>query len=103
VGDENSKVGSLGVQLILRSGERRTVPFVIGWYFPTKGVPRAWGGPDEVFWRNYYATQWKNGLDVARYTIANLERLERDTRLFQETFFSSFVKGDNGGPTCQRR
>ncbi len=93
VGDENSKVGSLGVQLILRPGEKRTVPFVIGWYFPTIGVPRAWGGPDEVFWRNYYATQWSSGLDVARYTIANLERLERDTRLFQETFFSSTLPG----------
>jgi len=92
-GDENSKVGSLGVQMTLRPGEKRTVPFVIGWYFPTIGVPRAWGGPDEVFWRNYYATQWDSGLDVARYTIANLKRLEEDTRLFQETFFSSTLPG----------
>ncbi|MHC4482775.1 MAG: GH116 family glycosyl-hydrolase, partial [Planctomycetota bacterium] len=92
-GDENSKVGSLGVQMILKPGEKHTVPFVIGWYFPTIGVPSAWEGPDEVFWTNYYATQWKNGLDVARYTIANLERLEQDTRLFQQTFFSSTLPG----------
>jgi len=92
-GNENSKVGSLGVRMTLGPGEKRTVPFVFGWYFPTIGVPRAWEGPDEVFWKNYYATQWKNGLDVARYTVENLDRLQRDTRLFQETFFSSTLPG----------
>ncbi|HUW18146.1 MAG TPA: GH116 family glycosyl-hydrolase [Sedimentisphaerales bacterium] len=90
---ENSKVGSLGVQMTLGPGEKRTVPFVIGWYFPIIGVPGAWEGPDEVFWKNYYATQWKNGLDVARYTVANLDRLGHDTRLFQEAFFSSTLPG----------
>jgi uncharacterized protein (DUF608 family) len=93
VGDENSKVGSLGVRMTLGPGEKRTVPFVLGWYFPIIGVPSAWGGPDEVFWRNYYATQWKNGLDVARYTVSNLARLEEDTRLFQNAFFSSTLPG----------
>ncbi|MHC4624549.1 MAG: GH116 family glycosyl-hydrolase [Planctomycetota bacterium] len=93
VGDENSKVGSLGVQMTLGPGEKRTVPFVLGWYFPIIGVPSAWGGPDEVFWKNYYATQWTSGLDVARYTIANLERLQKDTRLFQEAFFASTLPG----------
>ena len=88
-GDENSKVASLGVRMTLGPGEKRTVPFVLGWYFPIIGVPSAWEGPDEVFWTNYYATQWKSGLDVARYTIEHLERLERDTRLFQEALFSS--------------
>ncbi|MHC4573496.1 MAG: GH116 family glycosyl-hydrolase [Planctomycetota bacterium] len=93
VGDENSKVGSLGVRMTLGPREKRTVPFVLGWYFPTIGVPRAWEGPDEVFWRNYYATQWTSGLDVARYTIANLDRLQKDTRLFQEAFFASTLPG----------
>ena len=88
-GDENSKVGSIGVRLTLEPGQEHTVPFVIAWYFPTITVPRSWGGPDTVSWKNYYATQWKSGLDAAHYTIANLERLENDTRLFQETFFSS--------------
>ncbi|MHC4477732.1 MAG: GH116 family glycosyl-hydrolase [Planctomycetota bacterium] len=93
VGDENSRVGSLGVRMTLRPGEKRTVPFVLGWYFPTIGVPSAWGGPDEVFWKNYYATQWSSGLDMARYTVANLNRLQQDTRLFQEAFFSSTLPG----------
>ena len=93
VGDENSKVGSLGVRMKLGPGEKRTIPFVIGWYFPTIGVPSAWEGPDEVFWKNYYATQWQNGLDVARYTVEHLERLEIETRVFQESFFSSTLPG----------
>jgi len=92
-GDENSKVSSLGVRITLGPHKKRTVPFVFGWYFPTIGVPSAWEGPDEVFWKNYYATQWKNGLDLARYTVANLPRLEQDTRLFQQTFFSSTLPG----------
>ncbi len=92
-GDDNSKVGSIGIRMTLSAGQKRTVPFVLGWYFPTIGVPRGWGGPDEVFWRNYYATQWKNALDVARHTIANLQRLEGDTRLFQQALFSSTLPG----------
>jgi len=93
VGDENSKVGSLGVPVNLEPGQSQTVTFVIAWYFPIMTVPRSWWGKPTVSWRNYYATQWNSGLDVARYTIRNLERLEKDTRLFQETFFSSTLPG----------
>jgi len=91
--NENSKVGSLGVKMTLKPGEKQTVPFVLAWYFPMIGVPRAWEGPDEVFWRNYYATQWNSGPEVARYAVANLERLEEGTRLFQEAFLSSTLPG----------
>ena len=91
------KIGSVGVQMKLEPGEKRTVPLVIGWYFPVfdPAVVAKWvvKGKDVKPWRNYYAVQWPSGLDVARYVIKNLKRLDADTRLFQETFFSSTLPG----------
>ena len=81
-GDENAKVGSLGIQRVLAPGESVTMPLLIGWYFPK--------GPT---WRNYYATQWESAEEVARYTLANLSRLSNETRRFQNTFFDSTLPG----------
>ena len=90
-------VGSLGFSLTLKPGQTKTVPLVIGWYFPVfapadpADLNQGLGGPKS--WRNYYAVQFKSGLDVARYVVKNLKRLEADTRLFQQTFFSSTMPG----------
>jgi non-lysosomal glucosylceramidase len=88
------KVGSIAFEMNLGPGESKTIPLIIGWYFPsfdtaspTEQVPK--GKP----WRNYYGAEWKSGLDVARYTVANLPRLEADTRLFQQDFWSSTLPG----------
>ncbi len=92
--DENAKVGSIGVRMVLKPGQSRTVPVIIGWYFPVfepeDKNDTAEGISD---WRNYYAVEWKSALDVARYTLANLQRLEEETRLFQRTFFSQTLPG----------
>lgn len=92
--DDFEKVGSLAFEMNLAPGESKTVPLVIGWYFPifdtaqeSEMVP---GGKP---WRNYYGSEWKSGLEVARYAVANLKRLEAETRLFQKNFFSSTLPG----------
>jgi len=91
---ENSKVGSLAIDVTLQPGESKTIPLVVGWYFPVFDT----AGKNEMVpgatpWRNYYATEWKSGQEVARYAIANLQRLEADTRLFQTHLFSSTIPG----------
>ncbi|MBI5685945.1 MAG: hypothetical protein HZC54_12810 [Verrucomicrobia bacterium] len=80
--NENAQVGSLGVRRVLAPGESFTLPMLVAWYFPK--------GPT---WRNYYATQWKDAQDVARYVATNLNRLDAETRAFQQTFFDSTLPG----------
>ena len=92
---ENARVGSLGFQSVLQPGETWTVPLVVGWYFPVfdTAVPNELGQGETPTWRNYYGVQWASGLDVARYTVGHLARLEVETRLFQTTLFSSTLPG----------
>ena len=90
----NDKVGSLGFQYSLSPYEQKTVPLIIGWYFPIFDTAE----PDELAtgyssWRNYYAEQWPSGLEVARYVVTNLEQLLKRTRQFQHHFFSSTLPG----------
>ena len=90
----NEKVGSLAVQIILQPDEQKTIPLIIGCYFPIFDTGETGELVKDIkSWRNYYATQWSSGLDVARYVVQNLKRLENDTRLFQKTFFSSTLPG----------
>ena len=93
-----SDVGTLGLQASLEPGESVTLPFFITWYFPN--FIKYWtepGGqcscegcaPGRPVWKNYYASQWEDALDVARYYCENEERLYDETRLFHDTLFSS--------------
>jgi non-lysosomal glucosylceramidase len=94
VKDNPAKVGSLAFEMTLQPGESKTVPAVIGWYFPILDTTTpAEMNPGAKPWRNWYGQQWKSGLEVARYAVANLQRLEAESRLFQERFFSSTLPG----------
>jgi non-lysosomal glucosylceramidase len=87
--DPQSMVGSIGIAANLGPGEEKKIPLIFAWHFPN--FEYYWG--DGSTWQNYYASQWRDAINVARYTISNLERLETETRLFQETFFSSTLPG----------
>ncbi len=86
-GDETwaGGMGSIGVEIDLKPGTSIRIPMVLAWHFPErKDVPGV---------RNYYSTQWPDAAAVADYLMANCERLERETRLFQATFFASTLPG----------
>ena len=78
-------MGSIGMEIDLKPGASTRIPMVLSWHFPErKDVPGV---------RNYYSTQWPDAAAVADYLMANRERLERETRLFQATFFASTLPG----------
>ena len=85
--DENgTDVGSIGLKATVKPGETLTLPVVISWYNPT--FEKYWGAENPT-WKNYYGSLFSDAFDVADYVGSNLERLESETRLFQDTLFSS--------------
>jgi non-lysosomal glucosylceramidase len=87
-------VGSIALQCRLPPGGSHVFEFILTWHFPNR--PRAWGGhiirndpnADQIE-TNYYASRFADAWEVARYLVAESGRLERTSRLFQETLFST--------------
>lgn len=95
--DGRTHTGSVGAALSLAPGERATVPFIIAWHFPNRDnywLNNIFGyEPDQAgpILGNYYANEFPDAWSVADYTATNLDRLERDTRLFHDALFESTV------------
>jgi len=88
--DGQTDTGSLGALATLDPGQSATIPFLITWYFPNR--ENYWNQEKEVHGKivgNYYATQFGDAWDVARHTLANLRRLEEETRVFHEALYAS--------------
>ncbi|MHB1295492.1 MAG: GH116 family glycosyl-hydrolase [Anaerolineae bacterium] len=97
--DGTTDIGTLGLRATLAPGESATLPFFITWHFPNfqkywaPAEPPGSEAQNAVFqqpvWRNYYASQWQDALDVAHYYAANEERLYAETKRFHDTLFAS--------------
>ena len=96
------EMAGLAVHLDVRPGTTGVARFVIAWSFPnvtnywnpekkTEGECRP-GGPAQ--WRNYYASVFPDSTESASYSLANWERLERDTMLFRDTLFSTTLPAE---------
>ncbi len=89
----NSDVGTIGLKLTLEPGQSEVFPIIISWHFPN--FEKYWhrydpeGCCEKPKWKNYYATLFQDAWDVASYVANNLERLEKETRLFQRSLFES--------------
>ena len=89
-----SDVGTLGLRATLQPGESAILPFYVTWYFPNfimywRPARQCACGEERPVWKNYYASQWRDALDVARYYATHEQRLYRETRLFHDTLFAS--------------
>ncbi|HEX2949990.1 MAG TPA: GH116 family glycosyl hydrolase, partial [Armatimonadota bacterium] len=90
---EGNDVGSLGLRVRLSPGESVKLPVFLCWSFPN--YEKTWqqcncqGVCSKPQWKNYYAHQFPDAWTTACYTNKNFDRLERETRLFQQTLFSS--------------
>jgi len=76
-------VGSLAVSNILPAGGKKSIRFLITWYFPNR---TAWS---TVPLKNYYATKYTGAWDVLIQTIPRLSLLEEKSLEFVNALFSS--------------
>jgi uncharacterized protein (DUF608 family) len=88
-GKGGSGTGTLAARCTVKPGQTASVTFLVTWHFP---MFEHWRKPEcgcAPTWRNYYATLWSDAWDAAVYTAKNLERLERQTKLFRDTLCAS--------------
>lgn len=92
--EHKSDVGDLVLHAQIQPGEVVTLPFYLTWHFPLR--QNYWNREEAVkgkIMRNFVAEQFKDARDVAKYTITNLDRLEKTTRIWHQIFFSSTLPG----------
>jgi len=81
--------------LELGPGESLTVPFLLTWHFPNR--VNDWNEEQEVrgkVIKNYYTTWFPDAWAVMKYLTTEFERLHRETRAFEEAFWSSTLPSD---------
>ncbi|MCC6145390.1 MAG: twin-arginine translocation signal domain-containing protein [Candidatus Hydrogenedentes bacterium] len=86
--------GALSVPLTLAPGEEKQVSFALAWHFPNRMKDWRYGlGPPapQMDFRlgNQYNNWFSDAPAVVDYLVENFERLERETRLFHDTFYDS--------------
>ena len=88
--DGRTDIGTLGLTVSLGPAEEAALPFVLSWNFPNvlndfDVVPKQRGS----LLRNHYTERFADAWAAAEYLVQNLDRLERETRLFHDAFFAS--------------
>ncbi len=90
-----SETGSIGLRLTVPPGASRTLPVVIAWHFPNQEM--YWAKADaegkRPVWKPWYATRWTDAWEAAAYALSALPRLEKQTRLYDETLRASTLPG----------
>ncbi len=83
--EEETLDGALAGGVTLPPGGKKTVTFILAWYFPNvRGGAGAWGGKG-----NMYTNWWKDALDAAGEAARRLEELDGKTRLYHDTLYAS--------------
>ena len=93
-GDRITEAGVVGIQETLDPGESKMFTFYLTWYFPN--FEKYWASAAErmaagkpITWRNYYAAQFGDALDVARKLHQNESALYEQTKKFHDALFGS--------------
>jgi len=89
-------VGAVGTTVRLAPHARRTVVFVLSWYFPNRPhyVDTGWNRPLSISGPvvgNNYANWFSGSLDVARWMKGNLPRLKAETFAFHDAYYQSTI------------
>jgi uncharacterized protein (DUF608 family) len=92
--DRATEAGVLSIQESLAPGETKTFTFYITWHFPN--FEKYWALPVErmavgqpIVWKNYYAAQFEDALDVARKLHQNEPGFYENTKKFHDALFGS--------------
>lgn len=94
--------GAISGCLTIQPGETRRVKFVIAWSFPNhvnfwnpkkcdcaEGCCGDKSEQQMNMWTNWYATQWKDSSETAKYCLSEWDRLRTETEAYHEALFSS--------------
>ncbi|HOV74651.1 MAG TPA: GH116 family glycosyl-hydrolase [Candidatus Hydrogenedentes bacterium] len=95
-----SDAGALGVRVRLKPGQSQVVTFYLSWFFPnfeaywlgsggSCACPSGGCGAAKPVWKNYYASQFDDALDVALKLHARERELHATTKRFHDALFSS--------------
>lgn len=86
---DGEDMGTLAAHVHLGRGEKQSVRFVLGWYFPN--CVNYWNPePDkeqQTKWKNYYASLFANSSECAFYSLKEWDRLYEQTKLFKDTLY----------------
>lgn len=81
---------ALATGLRLQPGERKTVTFVLSWYFPGGSFGHskitAWNFKDAG---SQYENWWSDAADVDRYVAEHFDYLDATTRLYRDVMYAS--------------
>ncbi len=87
VADLNERiVGQLSKSITLTPGERKTVEFVVSWYFPNL-YPQEGRDYSDRFQGRYYKNKFSDAAAVALDIASKLDRLYEKTALWVKTFY----------------
>ena len=81
--------GALEVAVSLKAGESKSVVFALSWYFPGAVNGNPVRASRWTFDGNFYETKWRNSQQVAEWALSKNDYLEKETRLYHETLYSS--------------
>ncbi len=92
--ERQTDAGAVGSGVKISPGTSEIFTFYITWYFPN--FEKYWAPPAErmaagkpITWLNYYATQFKDAVDVARQLHSKESLLHENTQRFHDALFAS--------------
>ncbi len=84
--------GSLFAKRVIKSGESKTVRYILTWNNPVNRSYGHFGKENEngskIWFKNYYAVLWKDSVESALYSFKNYDTLKAKTLAFKEALFS---------------
>jgi uncharacterized protein (DUF608 family) len=96
-GENATDVVSLGLKAEIAPGEEVRLPVILSWYNPWFELywqQPACGKCIREKWKNYYATIFRDSLEVMEYAFQNLDRLHGESKSFSESLYRSSL------PSC---
>lgn len=89
--DKNSDAGAVSIQETLSPGEAKTFTFYLTWHFPNfeKYWHDAFKPGRKPVWKNFYAGQFTDALDVAKKLQQREPELYTQSKQFHDALFSS--------------
>lgn len=88
---DGEEPGTLAAHCTIAPGERKSIRFVLGWYYPN--CVNFWnpepGRESPTVWKHYYASLFPDARACCVYALKHWNRLDADTTRFKEALFAT--------------